>query len=100
MNRAHGFNTLHGRMPSVTTGAVLANRHMMALGISGDGDTGHPPRLRCLQRLQSEPPGSDHEHVLLTHVAENALGERKRHRARGGGIGADRGLGTRPSPGG
>jgi 2-oxoglutarate ferredoxin oxidoreductase subunit beta len=40
MNRAHGFNTLHGRMPSVTTGAVLANRHMLALGISGDGDTG------------------------------------------------------------
>jgi 2-oxoglutarate/2-oxoacid ferredoxin oxidoreductase subunit beta len=40
MNRAHGFNTLHGRMPSVTTGAVLANRHMLALGVSGDGDTG------------------------------------------------------------
>jgi 2-oxoglutarate/2-oxoacid ferredoxin oxidoreductase subunit beta len=40
LNRSHGFNTLHGRMPSVTTGAVLANRHMLALGISGDGDTG------------------------------------------------------------
>jgi 2-oxoglutarate/2-oxoacid ferredoxin oxidoreductase subunit beta len=40
LNRSHGFNTLHGRMPSVTTGAVLANRHMLALGVSGDGDTG------------------------------------------------------------
>jgi 2-oxoglutarate ferredoxin oxidoreductase subunit beta len=40
LNRAHGFNTLHGRMPSVTTGAVLANRAMLAIGISGDGDTG------------------------------------------------------------
>jgi 2-oxoglutarate ferredoxin oxidoreductase subunit beta len=40
MNRAHGFNTLHGRMPSVTTGAVLANRSMLAIGVSGDGDTG------------------------------------------------------------
>lgn len=40
LNRAHGFNTLHGRMPSVTTGAVLANRGMLAIGISGDGDTG------------------------------------------------------------
>jgi 2-oxoglutarate/2-oxoacid ferredoxin oxidoreductase subunit beta len=39
INRAHSFNSVHGRMPSVTTGAVLANRTMMALGISGDGDT-------------------------------------------------------------
>lgn len=40
LNRSHGFNTLHGRMPSVTTGAVLGNRRMHAIGISGDGDTG------------------------------------------------------------
>ncbi len=39
MNRAHAFNSVHGRMPSVTTGAVLANRTLMALGVSGDGDT-------------------------------------------------------------
>jgi 2-oxoglutarate/2-oxoacid ferredoxin oxidoreductase subunit beta len=37
---AHGFNSVHGRMPSVATGALLANRKMMAIGISGDGDTG------------------------------------------------------------
>jgi 2-oxoglutarate ferredoxin oxidoreductase subunit beta len=40
LNRSHGFNTLHGRMPSVATGATLANREMLAIGISGDGDTG------------------------------------------------------------
>jgi 2-oxoglutarate/2-oxoacid ferredoxin oxidoreductase subunit beta len=39
MARAHSFNSVHGRMPSVATGAVLANRSLMALGISGDGDT-------------------------------------------------------------
>jgi 2-oxoglutarate ferredoxin oxidoreductase subunit beta len=39
MNRSHSFNTVHGRMPSVATGAVLANRNLLALGISGDGDT-------------------------------------------------------------
>jgi len=40
LNRSHGFNTLHGRMPSVTTGAMLANRDLLAIGVSGDGDTG------------------------------------------------------------
>jgi 2-oxoglutarate ferredoxin oxidoreductase subunit beta len=39
MNRSFSFNGVHGRMPSLTTGAVLANRTMSALGISGDGDT-------------------------------------------------------------
>jgi 2-oxoglutarate ferredoxin oxidoreductase subunit beta len=40
LNRSHGFNTLHGRMPSVTTGAVMANRDLQAIAVSGDGDTG------------------------------------------------------------
>jgi 2-oxoglutarate ferredoxin oxidoreductase subunit beta len=39
MSRAHSFNAVHGRMPSVATGAVLANQDLIALGISGDGDT-------------------------------------------------------------
>ncbi|WP_242342576.1 2-oxoacid:ferredoxin oxidoreductase subunit beta [Anaeromyxobacter terrae] len=39
MSRSHAFNALHGRMPSVATGAVLANRQLLALGVSGDGDT-------------------------------------------------------------
>jgi 2-oxoglutarate ferredoxin oxidoreductase subunit beta len=39
LNRSHGFNALHGRMPSVATGAVLTNRDVKAVGVSGDGDT-------------------------------------------------------------
>ena len=39
MSRSHSFNAVHGRMPSVTTGALLANRKLIALGVSGDGDT-------------------------------------------------------------
>src|ERR1700761_7697288 len=39
VSRSHSFNSVHGRMPSVATGALLANRTMKALGVSGDGDT-------------------------------------------------------------
>ncbi|HJX84171.1 MAG TPA: 2-oxoacid:ferredoxin oxidoreductase subunit beta [Candidatus Angelobacter sp.] len=39
MNRAHGFNSVHGRMPSVATGVALANHKLMVLGVTGDGDT-------------------------------------------------------------
>ena len=40
LNQSHGFNGLHGRMPSATTGALLANHTLAAIGVSGDGDTG------------------------------------------------------------
>jgi 2-oxoglutarate ferredoxin oxidoreductase subunit beta len=40
LNGSHGINTVHGRMPSVATGAMLANRRQLAIGVSGDGDTG------------------------------------------------------------
>jgi 2-oxoglutarate ferredoxin oxidoreductase subunit beta len=39
MSRSHSFNSVHGRMPSVTTGALLGNHTVQALGVSGDGDT-------------------------------------------------------------
>src|SRR5262249_25575378 len=39
LSASHGFNAVHGRMPSVATGAVLANRTLKAIGVSGDGDT-------------------------------------------------------------
>ena len=38
-DRGHGFNAVHGRMPAVATGAVLANPTLLAVGVSGDGDT-------------------------------------------------------------
>ena len=40
LGRSFGFNSLHGRMPSVATGALLANHQLTAIGVSGDGDTG------------------------------------------------------------
>lgn len=39
LSRSHGFNSLHGRMPSLATGAIVANRSLNAIGVSGDGDT-------------------------------------------------------------
>ncbi len=39
MSRSSSFNAVHGRMPSVATGALLANRTLMCIGVSGDGDT-------------------------------------------------------------
>ena len=39
LSRSHGFNSVHGRMPSITTGANLANRDLVYIGVSGDGDT-------------------------------------------------------------
>src|SRR3989440_6948970 len=39
LGQSHGFNSVHGRMPSVLTGATLANRELIYLGVSGDGDS-------------------------------------------------------------
>ncbi|MDA1195064.1 MAG: 2-oxoacid:ferredoxin oxidoreductase subunit beta [Planctomycetota bacterium] len=39
LNGAWGFNSVHGRMPSVATGVALANRELVSIGVSGDGDT-------------------------------------------------------------
>lgn len=39
MSRSHSFNAVHGRMPAIATGAVLANHTLIGIGVSGDGDT-------------------------------------------------------------
>jgi len=39
LTHAHGFNAVHGRMPSVATGVSMANQHLLQVGVSGDGDT-------------------------------------------------------------
>ena len=39
LGKSHGFNSVHGRMPSVVSGANMANRDLLYLGVSGDGDT-------------------------------------------------------------
>lgn len=41
LGRSHAFNAVHGRMPSVTTGAVMANHELKAISVSGDGDSGN-----------------------------------------------------------
>lgn len=40
LGKSHAFNALHGRMPSIATGATVANQDLIALAVSGDGDTG------------------------------------------------------------
>ena len=44
LSNSHGFNSVHGRMPSISTGANLGNKDLIYLGVSGDGD----------QRIQHE----------------------------------------------
>ena len=39
LGKSHGFNTVHGRMPSIATGANMANKDLLYIGVSGDGDT-------------------------------------------------------------
>jgi 2-oxoglutarate ferredoxin oxidoreductase subunit beta len=39
LGKSHGFNTVHGRMPSVTTGANMVNKDLAFIAVSGDGDT-------------------------------------------------------------
>src|ERR1700694_3572196 len=53
LSNSHGFNSVHGRMPSVMTGANLANRDLIYLGVSGDGDSasiGLGQFAHCLRR--------------------------------------------------
>jgi 2-oxoglutarate ferredoxin oxidoreductase subunit beta len=53
LGRSHGFNSVHGRMPSVLTGANLANRDLIYMGVSGDGDSasiGLGQFLHCMRR--------------------------------------------------
>src|SRR5436309_15246079 len=60
---SHGFNSVHGRMPSVLTGAALANRDLVYLGVSGDGDSasiGLGQFAHCLRRG-----------VNMTYIVEN-----------------------------
>src|SRR5258705_2092942 len=53
LGQSHGFNTVHGRMPSVLTGANLANKDLIYLGVSGDGDSasiGLGQFVHCVRR--------------------------------------------------
>jgi len=63
LGQSHGFNSVHGRMPSVLTGANLANRDLIYLGVSGDGDSasiGLGQFAHCVRRG-----------VNMTYICEN-----------------------------
>src|ERR1700689_440551 len=58
LGNSHGFNSVHGRMPSVLTGANLANRDLIYLGVSGDGDSasiGLGQFAHCMRRGVTNP---------------------------------------------
>jgi 2-oxoglutarate ferredoxin oxidoreductase subunit beta len=63
LGQSHGFNSVHGRMPAIATGANLANRELVYLGVSGDGDSasiGFGQLAHCLRRG-----------VRMTYIVEN-----------------------------
>ena len=63
LNQSHGFNSVHGRMPSIATGAAMANHELTYLGISGDGDTasiGVGQFVHCARRQ-----------LNMTYIVEN-----------------------------
>src|SRR3974390_2113176 len=63
LGNSHGFNSVHGRMPSVLTGANLANRDLLYLGVSGDGDSasiGLGQFAHCIRRA-----------VNIVYIVEN-----------------------------
>ena len=66
----------------------------------GDGDVPDAAGGDRLERLEPDSPCTDNEHAARRDVAEHALGERERHRARRRGIRTDRGLRSRSAPGG
>ena len=63
LGMSHGFNALHGRMPSVGTGALTANRDLRAIGVSGDGDTGSIGMGQFKHMLR--------RNVRMTYIVEN-----------------------------
>jgi 2-oxoglutarate/2-oxoacid ferredoxin oxidoreductase subunit beta len=56
LGNSHGFNSVHGRMPSVLTGANLANRDLIYLGVSGDGDSASIGFGQFAHSASSPPP--------------------------------------------
>ncbi|MCB1942094.1 MAG: 2-oxoacid:ferredoxin oxidoreductase subunit beta [Candidatus Accumulibacter sp.] len=63
LGNSHGFNTVHGRMPSVLTGANLANRELIYLGVSGDGDSASIGLGQFAHVMR--------RHVNMTYIVEN-----------------------------
>ena len=67
MNRSFSFNSVHGRMPSVASGAMLANKDLITIGISGDGDTGSIGIGQFKHALRRNTPML---YLSLIHISE------------------------------
>ncbi len=63
LNRSHGFNGLHGRMPTIATGAIMANHGLKAIGVSGDGDTASIGLSHFIHLVRRNVP--------MTYIVEN-----------------------------
>ena len=62
LGKSHGFNSVHGRMPSVVTGASMANRDLIYLGISGDGDSASIGMGQFAHAVRRKPEHDLHRH--------------------------------------
>jgi len=56
LNQSHGFNGVHGRAPATATGALLANKHLKCIVVSGDGDTASIGLGQFMHMLRRNPP--------------------------------------------
>src|SRR4029078_6439766 len=63
VDRGQGFNAVHGRVPAVATGAMLANHSLLTIGVSGDGDTASIGAGQFVQLLRRNVP--------MVYIVEN-----------------------------
>src|SRR5205085_7255767 len=63
LGRSHGFNAVHGRMPAIATGAILASHNLLGIGVSGDGDTASIGLGQFMHMVRSNIP--------LIYIIEN-----------------------------
>src|SRR5258706_288009 len=74
LDKAHGFNSVHGRMPSVLTGANLANRDLVYLGVSGDGDSASIDVISpCVASTTHDGSTKSYDYVRAHNEAVNFL---------------------------
>ena len=93
LSRSHAFNSVHGRMPSVATGALLANKHLLALGRLGRRRHGlHRHRPVRAPRAPQPPHGLRGGEQRRVRPHQGAVLGHRRH-----GLGAEGGRGERPA---
>src|SRR5204863_9555014 len=63
LSHAHGFNGVHGRMPAIATGVMLANNQLVSIGVSGDGDTASIGMGQFVHLLRRNVPKIGRAHV-------------------------------------